>query len=574
MSPAARLAGNAIGAVAQRSRSIPWWKQTTVYQVYPRSFADKNGDGIGDLAGLIDRLDYLADLGVETLWLSPFYRSPQADFGYDISDHYDVAPEYGNRDDVPRLVEALHSRGMKLVLDMVLNHTSDRHPWFLDARAARDSHQRDWYLWKDGRQPGGRAPPNNWRSMIGGSGWRWDPATEQWYFATFLPFQPDLNWRNPAVKRAMLDVVRHWLALGVDGLRLDLFNALYKDASFADNPRGYRLIPREDNPHGFLQHHLHTLDHADTIGFTRELRAVTDEFSHPPRFLVGEVFGSPATLRRYCGEEGDGLHLVFLFKAMRTPLRAAAFRALLEEVEQSFPDPLLPTWVFANHDRPRAIDRLGGDARRAKLLAALQLTARGVPFIYYGDEIGMEHSPIAVADALDPIAARFRFVPSWLSPRLRRHGILLNRDECRRPMQWSAARHAGFSPPETDATWLPLHPASAVCNVAAQTGDPDSILSCYRRMLALRRSSAALSGGSLQLLPAGEGPRQLLSFRRTAGDETAHVVLNFSSRPVPLDPTRHAAAPAWSSLRDGVLDGEARRVLRPWEAIVHLEVGR
>ena len=244
---------------------VPWWKQTTVYQIYPRSFADSNGDGIGDLGGVIGRLDYLQTLGVETLWLSPFYSSPQADFGYDISDHFDVSPEYGSLADVTRLIREVHARGMKIVFDMVLNHTSDQHPWFLASRSARTSPERSFYLWRKGRLPGGAAPPNNWRSMLGGSGWHHDAATDEWYWATFLPFQPDLDYRNPEVKKAMLDVVRHWLAAGVDGLRLDIFNAIYKDASFADNPFSFRPFPTEDNPNGFFQRHLHTIDHPDTI---------------------------------------------------------------------------------------------------------------------------------------------------------------------------------------------------------------------------------------------------------------------------------------------------------------------
>jgi alpha-glucosidase len=236
------------------TNDTPWWKQTTVYQIYPRSFADGNGDGIGDLHGILGKLDYLHALGVETLWLSPFFASPQADFGYDISDHFSIAPEYGSLEECTRLIDEVHARGMKIVFDMVLNHTSNQHPWFLESRRARSSPRRDDYIWRDGRLPRGGAPPNNWRSMLGGSGWHYDESTEQWYWASFLPFQPDLNYRNPEVKRAMLDVVRHWLARGVDGLRLDIFNAIYKDASFADNPFSLRPVPSEDNPHGFFQH--------------------------------------------------------------------------------------------------------------------------------------------------------------------------------------------------------------------------------------------------------------------------------------------------------------------------------
>ena len=348
---------------------MDWWKSTTVYQIYPRSFADSNGDGIGDLQGIIDRLPYLERLGVETLWISPFYKSPQADFGYDISDHFDVAPEYGKLEDAQRLIDAIHARGMKIVFDMVLNHTSDQHAWFQSSRASRSSDKRDWYIWQDGRKPAGKAPPNNWKSMIGGSGWHYDATTEQWYWASFLPFQPDLNYRNPLVKEAMLGVVRYWLDRGVDGMRLDVFNAIYKDVSFADNPFLMRLIPSETNPHGFFQRNVHTIDHPDTFAFARELRKVIDQHQEPTRFLVGEVFGDPASLRRYCGEDADGLNLVFLFKAMRTRCTARSVRQLISEVEASFPDPFLPTYVFGNHDRPRFIHRLGNHPGKAKLMA-------------------------------------------------------------------------------------------------------------------------------------------------------------------------------------------------------------
>jgi oligo-1,6-glucosidase/alpha-glucosidase len=554
-------------------RPLPWWTATTVYHIYPRSFADGNGDGIGDIPGILARLDYVRSLGVETIWFSPFYRSPQADFGYDISDHFDVAPEYGSLDDCRRLIDAIHARGMRVVFDMVLNHTSDQHPWFRESRSSRRSPLRDWYIWRDGRRPHGGAPPNNWRSVLGGSGWHHDAATGQWYWASFLPFQPDLNYRNPAVKRAMLDVVRHWLREGVDGLRLDLFNTIYKDASFADNPFSLRPIPTDDNPEGFFQRPHHTMNHPDTVGFARELRAVVDEFDDPPRFLVGEVFGPASVLRRYCGDAaGRGLHLVFLFKTMRTPFRAASFRELIAEFEREFPWPLTPTYVFGNHDRPRVIERLG-DARKAKLLATLQLTVRGVPFIYYGDEIGMGHHEGPSHTALDPVAARFRRVPRWVAARLRRRGILLNRDGCRRPMQWDEGPHAGFAPAGAVA-WLPGHPDGATVNVAAQDRDPASLLSCYRRLLALRARSAALRAGRLELRDPARHRDAVLGYRRVyasgaAGDE-AHVFLNFSERARPLDLSGLTDRALHSNLHDEVRPAPWRYPLAPFEGIVLL----
>jgi oligo-1,6-glucosidase/alpha-glucosidase len=546
---------------------IPWWKQTTVYQIYPRSFADSNGDGIGDLGGVIDRLDYLHALGVETLWLSPFYTSPQADFGYDISDHFAISPEYGSLADVARLIHEVHARGMKIVFDMVLNHTSDQHPWFLASRSAEGDPKRAYYLWRKGRKPGGKAPPNNWRSMLGGSGWHYDQATDAWYWASFLPFQPDLNYRNPEVKQAMLDVVRHWLGAGVDGLRLDIFNAIYKDASFADNPFSCRPFPTEDNPNGFFQRHVNTIDHPDTLAFARELRAVVDTFVDPPRFLIGEVFGNAETLRHYCGDNADGLHLVFLFQTLRTPFSAGGVRSLLRELEGAFPAPYMPTYVFGNHDRPRSMHRLGDSQEKAKLLAALQLTVRAVPFIYYGEEIGMGHHDIPLELGLDPVAARFGFVPQWLASFVRRYGILMNRDECRTPMQWHHGANAGFSH-EDSTPWLPVHPGHPEVNVAMQDADADSLLGCYRRLLAIRRARPALHAGTLELIEPAGLPRGVVAYRRAHEGDAIDVYLNFSSRPRRLD-LRGARERLLFSTRHGELCvPEADHLLAPYEAVL------
>ena len=552
---------------------VPWWKRTTTYQIYPRSFADANGDGIGDLRGILGKLDYLQRLGVETLWLSPFFQSPQADFGYDISDHFAIAEEYGTMDDVRALIREVHARGMKIVLDMVLNHTSALHPWFAASRRDRGDPKRDWYIWRDGRKPGGKAPPNNWRSMLGGSGWHYDEATDQWYFASFLDFQPDLNYRNPEVKAAMLDVVRHWFVQGADGLRLDIFNALFKDASFADNPFSWRPMPTESNPHGFFQRHIHTIDHPDTIAFARELRKVVDEFADPQRFLVGEVFGDAAMLRRYCGEAADGLHLVFLFETLNARWQGRHVRALIQAFEHAFPEPFSPTFVLGNHDRPRSIHRLRGGRDEAKLLAALQLTVRGVPFIYYGEEIGMDNHDIPLHEGLDPVSARFRMAPRWLVRWFRRRGVLLNRDECRSPMQWDASKNAGFSP--DDATpWLPLHRRSAAVNVATQEGDPESILCCYRNLLALRREQPALQWGQLAWIAAPRLPDNVVAFRRILpgnGAGAVEVFLNFSKRVAELDLSAYAGRVLFSNRTGQRSAVPPAYTLRGFEAVVVLD---
>ena len=551
----------------------PWWHRTTVYHIYPRSFKDANGDGIGDLRGIAEELGYLQDLGVETLFISSFFQSPQQDLGYDITDHLGIAPEYGSREDVRRLFDAIHARGMKVVLDIVLNHTSAQHPWFLASRSLRQHPMRDFYIWRAGRRPRGAQPPNNWRSVLGSSGWHYDEATEQWYFASFLPFQPDLNYRHPEVRARMLDVVRGWLTAGADGLRLDLFHALHKDLSFADNPFSFRPVPSPDNPDGFFQRSRHTLNHPDTLAFACELRRVVDEFSDPPRFLVGEVFGDMPTLRSYCGEQHDGLHLVFLSKSLTTRFSAGSFRDLIREFEAHFPRPLQPTWVFGNHDRPRLIERLGGDSEKAKLLAALQLTARGVPVIYYGDELGLPHHELPLEGALDPVAAHFRFVPHWLHATLRKRGILLNRDSCRSPMPWHAGRHAGFSPPDVARTWLPIHPASSQLNVASQERYPSSLLACYRRLLALRRGSNALSVGRLELGDLGRNSDDVLYYRRIhehgGAREVVHVALNFSGREQAFE-LATPVAELRSNLRDKAL-ASAVRHMQPFEALIGFE---
>ena len=556
--------------------AAPWWQRTTVYQIYPRSFFDSNGDGIGDLPGILSKLDYLVELGVETLWLSPFWQSPQQDFGYDISDHYRIAPEYGTLDDCQRLLDGAHRRGLRIVLDMVLNHTSIEHAWFRESRKSRNNPYRDHYIWRPGRKRrlGGDAPPNNWRSLIGPGGWHHDPTTDEWYFASFLPFQPDLNYRNPAVQQAMLDVVRHWLWQGFDGLRLDIFNCLFKDAAFPSNPLSLRPLPSEDNPDGFFQSFRHSVNHPDTFAFARTLRQAVDQLPGPPRFLVGEVFGAPSILRRYCtsashgsAEPSDGLHLVFLFKSLRTPLTAPAFRALIAEFEREFPAPLLPTYVFGNHDRPRASEHAGNDPDRERLRATLQLTVRGVPFIYYGEELGMQNLDLPMRTALDPLAASYRFLPDAAARFLRRRGMLLNRDECRGPMQWSRAPHAGFTSP--DATpWLPTHPLAPRCNVAVEQADSSSLYSCYRRLLALRAQTPALHSGALALHVSEVLPQSILGYRRTHGGQAVDVLLNFSAESQQVDIPGHQPRLLFSTHRQAGSALSRSDILAPYEAIV------
>jgi oligo-1,6-glucosidase/alpha-glucosidase len=551
----------------------PWWKETTVYQIYPRSFLDSDGDGVGNLEGVISKLDYIRDLGFETIWFSPFYPSPQRDFGYDITDFTDIHPEYGSLEIFDTLVEEMHARGMKIVLDMVLNHTSDQHPWFLESRSSRDNPKRDWYVWRDGRSPRGKKPPNNWKSKVTGSGWHYDPQTDQWYWAAFLPCQPDLNFRNPRVREAIIDAVRFWLDRGADGMRLDIIGSLFEDEEFRDNPFILKFLPSADDPDKLFQSTVMTEHHPDTFDFIKRLREVVDEYSSPPRFMVGEAFGGIETLRRYCGgEKNDGLHTVFLFQTLNRKMQAGEFRGLIEEFERGFPEPLVPTWVFSNHDRYRWISVHGNDPAKAKLTAALLFTVRGIPYTYYGEEIGMLQHERDPDMALDGVTEQFSHLPNFLIRVMQRaSGGSVIRDGARTPMQWSGGANAGFCPGAV-SPWLPIHPFFETINVEYETNLPGSVLSCYRKFLHLRNKEISLRRGNLELIDAKDLPKTVLGYRRTyseaAGDEhrTLTVYLNFSygSAEVPLD---KGSKPLTSTEPSPGAKGDTL-LLRPWEGVV------
>lgn len=503
----------------------PWWSSTVIYQVYPRSFADSDGDGIGDLPGVIDHLDHLVWLGVDTVWLSPFFRSPQRDVGYDISDYRDVAPEYGTLDDAQRLIDEAHARGLKVMFDLVLNHTSDEHPWFVESRSSRDNPKADWYVWADGRvgRDGKRLPPNNWRSELQfPSAWQWDDTREQWYLATFLSFQPDLNWRSPDLRAEMFDTVRMWLARGVDGFRLDIFGSIMHDVALRDNdprPAFVNGMPRFQTP-------TRTLNTDENFALAGDLRAVCDEFDGD-RVLIGEVFGSPDVLRRYVSDGGrPGLHLVFLFEFLAASYGADRYRRIIEQFERDFPAPMVPTYVLENHDRTRSLSRLGGDLRKARVMATLLCTLRGVPVLYQGQEIGMENRYIPLREANDPVPGVVaRWIPEAVNRKLPER---FNRDEVRTPMQWEPGPGAGFCPP--DATpWLPIHDGADERNVAAEQADEGSLLHWYRELLALRRETEALRAGELVVAPAAGD--HLLRYERLLGADRVTVIANLSDAP-------------------------------------------
>lgn len=497
---------------------LPWWQKTVIYQIYPRSFQDSNGDGIGDIPGIIQRLDYLKELGVETIWFSPFYDSPQQDFGYDIRNYRTIAPEYGTMEDAQALIDGIHKRGMKIVLDMVMNHTSEQHAWFQESKKSKDNPKSDWYIWKDGN---GDNPPNNWKSIVWGRGWHYSPERQQWYYASFLPFQPDLNYRNPEVKKEMFDTVRFWLDKGVDGFRLDIFNCIIKDKDFRNNPWSPNPAPTVDWPGGNFQKRKYSVNQPENFKFAEELRAVMDEYGNNERFLVGEVFGSRDIVEKYLAK-GKGLHLIFLFETLYFKFKAKWFRKTIEEFEKELPHPLIPTWVLGNHDIYRYTRRIGNDLEKAKIMALLQLTVRAVPTLYYGEEIGIINGEIEREKALDPMAEVFKWLPGWL---LKLMPVSINRDVCRTPMQWNSSQHAGFS---EHTPWLNVTHAHTHRNVAQMQKDPDSLLNWYKKLISLRKLHLALHQGRLILKSSSAS--DILIYERLHENEKITIIFNFSNQ--------------------------------------------
>jgi alpha-glucosidase len=440
----------------------PWWRSAVIYQIYPRSFADGNGDGVGDLIGITDRLDHLAWLGVDAVWLSPFYTSPMADFGYDVADFCDVDPLFGDLEAFDVLLHRAHGLGLRVLVDLVPNHTSDQHPWFVASRASRDHPMRDWYIWRDGDGPDG--PPNNWLGAFieGGRAWTWDEATEQWYLHLFLPEQPDLAWDNPAVVEGMHDVMRFWLDRGVDGFRIDVVHCIGKDPALPDDEPPWDALP-----------HCVSNEHPSTHAHIRGLRRLVDGYPGD-RMLVGET-ALPGTswVAPYYGD-GDELHLAFNFAATHAPFDAAAWHQRIQRVvEELEPRGAWPTWVLSNHDVPRHRTRYGGEEARARVAAVALLTHRGTPFLYAGEELGLLDAVVPPERIVDPGG----------------------RDGCRAPLPWTPDENHGWGP---DA-WLPFPPEAAERAVSVQRTDEGSVLHLYRRLLAARRASPALQVGDLEL---------------------------------------------------------------------------
>jgi glycosidase len=496
-----------------------WWQAGVVYQIYPRSFRDTNADGVGDLAGVIEKLDYLSEtLGVDAIWLSPFFPSPMADFGYDVSDYCAVDPLFGDLATFDRLVAGAHARGMRVIIDYVPNHTSDQHPWFIESRSSRDNPKRDWYVWRDPQPDGGL--PNNWQASFGGPSWSFDEATGQFYLHSFLPQQPDLNWRNEEVKEAMFGVVRFWMERGVDGFRIDVAHRIMKDPELRDNP----LVPNKertrhkDQGEYDSQLHINDMGHEDVHDVYREMRSLLDEYSvEQPRIAIGEIHIFELDVwSRYYGGELDELHLPFNFGLLAVPWDATGIRQFVDALESTIPDGAWPNYVVGNHDESRIASRVGTE--RARVAMLLLLTLRGTPTLYQGDELCMRDVPIPPEKVQDPWGIRVG-------------DLRLGRDPQRAPMLWDAGPNAGFTAPGVDP-WLPIAPDYERLNVATELDDPRSMLALTRRLLAERAASPALSVGDY--VPVEAGSDACMVWIRRHGDERYLVALNFTDQPQTL----------------------------------------
>ncbi|HEV7416531.1 MAG TPA: alpha-amylase family glycosyl hydrolase [Tianweitania sediminis] len=512
-----------------------WWRHGTIYQIYPRSFQDSDGDGIGDLRGIRRRIPYLAGLGVNAIWLSPIFQSPMADFGYDISDYRAIDPIFGDMADFDRLLEEAHDAGLKLLLDFVPNHTSDQHAWFLESRSSRDNPKRDWYIWCDPAPDGG--PPNNWISNFGGPAWTLDEATGQYYYHAFLKQQPDLNWRNPELRRAMLDTLRFWLDKGVDGFRVDVIWHLIKDDKFRDNPPNPFYRPGQPDIDRNLQ--VHSADQEEVHEVIAEMRSVID--SYPERLLIGEIYLPVEKLMTYYGRSGEGVHLPFNFQLIQSPWQADALAKLIDDYEAALPEDGWPNWVLSNHDQPRIAARVG--AAQARVATMLLLTLRGTPTLYYGDELAIGKVEIPPERIRDPWAAN---EPS----------AAFLRDSSRTPMQWDGSEHAGFSQSEP---WLPLSGDWQQRNVDAAAADSDSMLAFTRKLLELRQKEDILQEGSYSLLFSRGS---VLAFERKLEGEVIGVVLNLSAEPTEVDlPPQLAAGKLLIAAQDADAPQELARTV-------------
>ena len=511
-----------------------WWQHAVFYEIYPRSFADSNSDGIGDLNGITAKLDYLKDLGVDAIWITPCFPSPQVDFGYDVADYENIDPMYGTLEDFERLASEAKKHNIRIIMDFVMNHTSDQHAWFKESRSSRDNPKRDWYIWRDGKGPS--KPPNNWLSTFGGSAWKFDPITGQWYYHFFYPEQPDLNWRNPDVEKAMFDVTSWWYQRGVAGFRLDAVDTLFEDPGLHDNP----VLPGKNQYGDPRMQNLYNTKLPELHGVLQRLRQVADKYD---AVLIGETWTKDIDeLKQYYGEHSNELQMPMDFLFARVDkLSAPEFRKQIAGVNAVG----WPVYVLSNHDIVRAYVRYGDGVHNdaiAKVMAGLYLTLRGTPLMYYGEEIGMTNNdPKRREDVKDPIGRL-----GWPKEK--------GRDGERTPMQWNTGANAGFSQAKP---WLPVPSSYKTHNVDSELKNSDSILNFYKRVLALRHQSLALREG--EYIALNETDPNVLSYLRRYKDEAVLVVLNMSSSPQQVSFDLQPVGITASSAKTLVTTGKANR---------------
>ena len=483
-----------------------WWQDGIIYQIYPRSFQDSNGDGIGDLRGVMRRLDYLKGLGIKAIWISPIYPSPMADFGYDISDYRGIWPTFGTMADFDELLQRIHEAGMKLILDLVPNHSSDEHPWFQESRSSRDNPKRNWYIWQDPKPDG--SPPNNWLSVFGGSAWEWDEKTKQYYYHAFLVKQPDLNWRHPEVEKAMLDIMRFWLDKGVDGFRVDAMWHLIKDKQLRDNPHNPDYEPTMATYNQLLP--VYSTDQPEMHDIIARMRKLLDQYQQ--RLMIAEIYLPVNRLVTYYGTNArEEAHLPFNFMLISLPWDPKMLAANIDEYEGALPAEAWPNWVMGNHDQPRITSRIG--PQQARVAAILLLTLRGTPTLYYGDEIGMRDVPIPKDEIQDPQG-------------LNMPDKNLSRDPERTPMLWDNSEQAGFT---AGKPWLRLDKTWMRDNVQVQRQDKYSMLNLYQRLIQLRQCEHSLMTGNYK--PVFSDHQMLAYIRQKEGSAAFLVVLNLTHRP-------------------------------------------
>jgi len=520
-------------------QDLSWWKHAVVYQVYPRSFQDSDGDGIGDLNGIRNRLDYLVELGIDALWISPIYPSPMADFGYDVADYCGIDPMFGTMEDFERLLDEAHRRGLRLILDFVPNHTSDQHPWFIESRSSRENPKRDWYIWRD--------QPNNWQSHFGGSAWEFDEKTRQYYLHEFLKEQPDLNWRNPAVKAAMFDALRFWLRKGVDGFRVDVMWLMIKDDQFRDNPPNPGYEVGQGSRAQVLP--VYDADRPEIHNLVAEMRGVLAGFED--RVLIGEIYLPVTRLMHYYGDDLRGANLPFNFQLLQCAWTADELARTIREYMTALPPGAWPNWVLGNHDKSRIASRIG--LKKARAAALLLLSLPGTLTIYNGEELGMQDVLIQPEEVQDPAEKR-------------QPGIGMGRDPERTPMPWDNSPLCGFT---SGKPWLPIGDANRAMSVQSSRTDPTSMLSLYRRLLRLRREEPVLVSGQLTDMSAANG---LLQFIRSDGKARFRFVMNLSEEPQQIAVEAGLIAACSNPGREGQAVSESTQVA-PSEALIIKAVG-